>query len=251
MSEKEKAKLDGLNGKIVDLNKKYMKLLDGEAIEVTKEEYDIGLKKQKDKIEKGKKQKNKNQVTIASICDTSTTDCPDSESTPNWITLTTIVSQIASTSPQEYLIKHEFDWTPFFPDDYLKDAIGVSLPDQVTPIQDSEYLKVSKDEYDFWGAYQGTNDQYYWSANDKTGGMAFTFDMASIGYMDANYEGHMAFRVVRANPNYTSAWAAGHYSHSTKGVQTTYNVSVNDLGMSVTGVDEKVDAIQTGVSFNF
>lgn len=209
----------GIEGTLLNVDVKYMKLHDENGfIEVTKEQY-LDAKKRHLKKENERHfldTNKKDQLTISSICDPSSSTCSDTEPTENWITLTTSISSISNTSPQEYLIKHEYTWLKK-PNYTYKDAFGVATHPSLSPIQNSEYAKITSDKYYSRNPiiglgpwyYDEEENRYYWSANDKTGGMAFEVDLhsdytyGSVQYEYRNHRGMMAYRAIRNNSSYT------------------------------------------------
>lgn len=247
------AYLNNLEGELVAVDKKYMKDDPNSGmIEITKEEYDQSVEQ---------------YMQLMAVCNTSTSTCSDSETSPNWMVLTTAVSRISGTSPQEYLIKHDFSWTakPFY---QFKDAVGVAHHISMTPIQDSEYLKYTSNAYYStnpivglgpWTA-DGTNEKWFWTANDKTGGMAFEFQVTpdwkqlanGKQYKYENHRGTVAYRAIRNNSSFTSADISGHYIHTEQSFSGSLGVSVTGTGsFSISASVTKTAALQTGVSFNY
>jgi len=247
--------LFGIEGELLAVDQTYIReLSSGEVQRITKNEYEVEVNE---------------HLRLVSICNTSSSTCSDSELSPNWIKLTTSIARIANTSPQEYIIVHNFSWTkkPFYT---YKDAVGVAHPASMTPIQNSEYLKYSSDEYKStniivgvgpW-TFAGTKDSWYYSANDKTGGMAFEFSLHQDGatvpqigtptsYKYENHRGTLAYRSVRSNSSYTSGSISGHYIHTETSFAGSLGVSVDGVGMSISANVTKTPAIETGVSFNY
>ncbi|MCE5171530.1 hypothetical protein LQV63_19700 [Paenibacillus profundus] len=244
--------LNELEGQLLALDRKYLKKDENGFIEVNKESYE---------------QAKEEQFRLQSICDTSSQNCSDTEPTSNWMRLTTTVSRISGTNPQEYLIKHDFAWAkkPFYK---YKDAVGVAHHVSMTPVQNSEYLKYSRDDYYSrnpiiglgpW-TYDGVSDQYKWSAEDKTGGIGFEFQLASdsaqlINGKQHKYENHrgtVAYRAIRNNSSYTYADLSGHYIHTESSISGALGVDARGTGsFTISANVSKDEAIQTGVSFKY
>ncbi len=170
LSKDELNYLANLEGTLIGADVKYMEFdNNGSAIEISKEEYE---------------QHKSDLITTQSICQVSPSGCQDSETTSNWMRLTTTISKISNTSPQEYLIKHDFNWlkTPSY---RFKDAIGVAHHTSLTPIQNSELLTYDTDTYYSRNPIQGVGPWNFervtssslWSANDKTGGIGFELQL--------------------------------------------------------------------------
>ena len=253
LGENDMIYLEGLSGELVGLDIKYMKKdLDLGMIEVSKSEFETGVEEYNLQMQ---------------ICNTSSSTCEDQETSPGWMTLKTAVSRISNTSPQEYLIKHDYTWTkkPFYT---FKDAVGVAHHVSMSPIQNSEYLKYSSDVYSSrspisgvgpWTS-EGSTDRYLYSANDKTGGMAFEFYMFSdsnqlingVKYKYENHRGTVAYRAVRNNSNYTIADISGHYIHTEQSYSGSLGVDVTGTGsFSISANITKTPALQTGVTFSY
>lgn|GEM_PF-5782207 len=76
-----------------------------------------------------------------------------------------------------------FAWTkmPFYT---FKDAVGVAYHASMSPIQDIEYFKYTTDKYYSTNPIVGLGP---WTANVKTGGMAFEFQLnQDWNYADPN-----------------------------------------------------------------
>ncbi|MCR8844131.1 hypothetical protein NQ117_10585 [Paenibacillus sp. SC116] len=243
--------LKNLEGELIAVDKKYMKIESGKVSEITKEEYD---------------QSTQEYSNLAVVCDAADV-CSDTEPSPNWLTLTTTISKVQNPRPQQYLVQHNFAWTkkPYYT---FKDAFGVAHHVSMSPVQDSEYFKYTADEYYSrnpiiglgpWHA-NGTKDTWYMSANDKTGGMGFEFDL----YNDfaqlingkvkkwENHRGTMAYRVIRNNSTFTSADFSGHYIHTEQSFTGSIGLDISGTGsFSISANITKSPATQTGVTFNY
>jgi hypothetical protein len=256
-TEKELTYLSNLEGTLIGVDTKYMKVMNDEVKEVTKEQHDNG-------IELAAANSAPGVLSVSSICNTANGPCSDSEPTASWMILTTTVSRISGTNPQEYLFKHDFTSsnTPSV-NNRFKDAVGIAVPDAVTPIQNSEYMSYNYNKDYRCGLACGTTrsneTEYLWSANDKTGGMAFEFKLKSDNYNSfahemwtyLNHKGTVAYRGVRSNNTYTSLGISGHYIHTQSSYSGALGVSVTGIDMSISASVSQDKAIQTGVSFYF
>jgi hypothetical protein len=247
--------LDGMEGELIGIDSKFMKITKEGTVELSKQQYD-------EEVAAYHSKKNKSKVTISAICDTSTSTCPDSEPTSNWMYLSSRISRISGTSPQEYIIVHDFTWTkqPFYT---YKDAVGIAHHSSMSPIQNSEYLKYSVDKYRSsnslgpW-SYKGVDDRYYWSANDKTGGIGFEFSLSDSYcyggwcYKYENHEGTVAYRVFKNSSSAIYGDFSGHYIHTEESYSPALGLDVTGTGsFSIQSSISQDPAIQTGVTFKF
>ena len=179
------------------------------------------------------------------------------ETSGNWITLTTTVSKLTSYSPDQYLLKNSYQWDKQ-PGYNLRDATGIAAPDVLTPIQDSEYFKQTASKYDAYYNYEGTKTEYVWSAQDKTGGMGFEFNLFPDRWYDTataesfhlrNHRGFSVYRAVWANTSQTSTSITGGYIHTEQSYSGSLGVAVNGVSLSISANISKTPATETGVSF--
>lgn len=177
----------------------------------------------------------------------------------SWMKMTTTVSDISGTSPTEYLLKNSFEWLTE-PVWVLTDAVGISHPEYIAPVQNSEYLKYTYDRHtnDFSAQYINTNDVYYWSADTKNqNGMAFKYDILGTEYYNGSNvickksRGFMVYRATRANPNYTTGTVYGHYTHTQVAVSPSLSVDLFPGNMSISGATSSDEMTDTGVTFQF
>ncbi|MGG4143551.1 hypothetical protein ABEW34_10495 [Paenibacillus algorifonticola] len=243
--------LNNLEGELISVDKKYMEDDTNGMVEITKEEYDQNVQE---------------YLAIMAICNLSSQTCSDTKPTTNWIVLTTSISKISNTTPQEYIIKHDFTWTkkPFYT---FKDAIGVGNHVSMSPVQNSEYLKYSADRYYSnnpinglgpWNA-DGIADNWIYTANTQSGGIGFEFQLysdwqLSTGkqYKYENHRGTMAYRVIRNNSSFTAANFSGHYIHTEQSFSGSLGVSFPAAGaFSISANITKTPAIETGITFNY
>ncbi|MDN8591628.1 hypothetical protein Q0V21_22960 [Paenibacillus sp. 11B] len=256
------AYLHNIEGELIGADRKYMEFKpSGDVSEITEQEYE------QHEAEINLQQEVESYFSANSICTISPSGCPDTEITSNWMQLTTTISKINNTSPQEYLIKHDFKWLkkPFYK---YKDAVGVAHHTSLTPIQNSEYLTYSMDSYYSkniiigagpWTS-EGIKNINYGSANDKTGGIGFEFplrnDSASLTngkqYKYENHRGTVLYRAIRNNSSFTHGDLSGHYIHTESGISGSLGVDAKGTGsFSITPTVKQDAAIQTGVSFKY
>ncbi|GGH63589.1 hypothetical protein GCM10008014_41140 [Paenibacillus silvae] len=254
--------LDNIDGELIGADRKYMEFRpNGTVEEISEQDFE------KHEVEKKLQQQVENYFSTNSICTITQSGCRDNEITSNWMQLTTTISKINNTNPQEYLIKHDFKWlkTPFYK---YKDAVGVAHHTSLTPIQNSEYLTYSLDSYYSrniiigagpWTS-EGIKNIHYGSANDKTGGIGFEFplqnDSASLvngkQHRYENHRGTVLYRAIRNNSSFTHGDLSGHYIHTESGISGSLGVDAKGTGsFSITPTVKQDAAIQTGVSFKY
>ncbi|MEK4662332.1 hypothetical protein MHH93_10565 [Priestia sp. FSL H7-0729] len=256
------AYLNNIEGELIGADRRYMEFKpNGDVAEISEQEYE------QREAEKNLQQQVESYFSASSICTITQSGCPDTEITSNWMQLTTTISKINNTSPQEYIIKHDFRWLkkPFYK---YKDAVGVAHHTSLTPIQNSEYLTYSMDSYYSrnivigagpWTS-EGIKNINYGSANDKTGGIGFEFplrnDSASLTngkqYKYENHRGTVLYRAIRNNSSFTHGDLSGHYIHTESGISGSLGVDAKGTGsFSITPTVKQDAAIQTGVSFKY
>ncbi len=224
---------------------------DGGAIEISKEEYD---------------QHKNNLISLQSICQISS-GCSDTETSSNWMRLTTTISKISNTSPQEYLIKHEFNWLKK-PNYTYTDAVGVAQHTSLSPVQNSELLTYDTDEYISTNLVIGLGPWNYnrkvssnlYSANKKTGGMGFEVKLRSDGYTTnptkqysyENHRGTLLYRAVRNNSTYSTGDLSGHYIHTKTSYSGSLGIDIKGTGsFTISANVSKDPAIETGVTWQY
>lgn len=249
ITEVTKQHLRDIEGRLVAVDSTFTQInADGTSVEITEAEYD----------------QRKIQVQLNALCDANP-GCSDTETTSNWMRLTTTVSAISNTSPKEYLIKHSFQWLKK-PTDTFKDAVGTGHNSNLTSVQDSEILTHSYDEeysknpvigLGPW-ENRGTKTDYYMTADRKGSGMGFEMNLKSDTfnnsgqYRYSNHRGSLSYRVIRNNSSATASDVSGHYIHLTKNITASLGIDIKGTGsFSITSTTSYTPAIQTGVSFSF
>lgn len=248
ITEVTKQHLGNIEGKLIAVDTTYTQINpDGTLVEITEAEYE----------------QKKREIQINSLCNPNI-GCSDTETTSNWMRLTTTVSAISNTSPKEYLIKHSFQWLKK-PTDQYKDAVGTGHNSNLTSIQDSEILTYSYDEeysknpiigLGPW-ENRGTKTDYYMTAHKKGSGMGFEMSLRadtfnnSGQYRYSNHRGTLSYRVVKNNTAAIASDVSGHYLHLTKNITTSLGIDIRGTGtFSITSTTSYTPAIQTGVSFS-
>ncbi|MBJ6359746.1 hypothetical protein ACFOQM_00180 [Paenibacillus sp. GCM10012307] len=234
----------GMNGHVISKETTYYRVTEGEddlavAVEVPKE---VALSE----IAQSEAQKNDETVSILG-------GGTDTKKT-SWMTMTTTVSDINGTSPKEYLLKNSFTWltNPFWT---LTDVVGISHPEYIVPVQNSEIAAYTFDYYGTTNQYVGTHTNNLFTADKKnSNGMAFKIDILTGwggGYQVWNHRGYMSYRVTRASNQYTTGTVFGHYTHTEVSITFGLSIGINAFGMSISGATSKTDMTDTGVTFTF
>lgn len=241
MTEQELQHIEGWEGTLINVDEKYIKVTKDGAVEVPKLEAEKQIKELKEKQNKSKKS---GEISTNATSDTETT---------SWMVMTTSVSYGSG----EYTFKNSFEWRtePVFT---LEDAVGISHPEYIAPVTNSEYLKYTYDRYtnDFSHSYINTNSNYLWSANDKnSNGMAFKYDLLGSEYYNGvkvlceNPRGLMVYRATKANPDFTTGHLYGHYTHTEGVISGSIGVKISLNSLSVSGATKTTEMTDTGFSF--
>lgn len=243
--------LEGMYGKLIGVETKYYRISPTNGVQEISKEQALSESLQY-KLRKAQENMFGNQMSIlGGGSDTETT---------SWMTMTTTVAEISGTNPKEYLIMNEFTWLtePFWT---LTDVVAISHPEHVTPIQNSELMEYTYDRATntLPPKYFDTKTVTYTTADKKTSqGYAFKFDLKGTEYLDngvkllcVNSRGFMAYRAIRANPNYTHATAHGHYAHSEIAILFSLDINLSFGSFSVSGASKTTYMRDTAVTFEF
>jgi hypothetical protein len=248
--------LEGQKGELLTADEKYYRVTKEGTKEIKKEiALDEVKKFKEEKANKSKRTSTKtNTIRIASQIGSDT-------ETKSWMKMITTVSvYTTSTGSKEYTLKNSFEWLtePVYT---LEDGIGLSHPEFMTQVQNSEKFRYSYDRHTNDASIKYVNTAYKdkGTADDKnSNGMAYKYDLLATDYYNGkkyicvNHRGYMLFKVTRSNLNYKQGAAYGHYTHSQVSLTwPTISVKIALSSLSVSGAMSKDKMTDTGVTFNF